>query len=82
MADRYRGRIFGAYNTTNTVLLLVGMGLSSALGGLFGARSMVSAMELLYFLGGVTGLLLLRNAQALFAYKQDQPATKHPKTVS
>jgi MFS family permease len=63
VADRYRGRIFGAYYTTNTVLLLVGMALSSVLGGQSGARPMFFAMGLLYFLAGVTALLPFRNIQ-------------------
>ncbi len=71
VTGRYRGRVFGAYSTTNTILLLVGMALSSAMGGLFGARSMVFVMGFLYFLAGVAALLLFRHTQMKPATEAD-----------
>ena len=59
--NAYRGRIFGAYNTTNTLLLLAGMLLSSTFTNILGPLLMFALMGVFYFLAGVIALFLLRN---------------------
>ena len=63
VADAYRGRVFGAYGTTNTLLLLIGMSLSSALTAQFGVVLMLALLGIFYFLAGVTALVLLRGVK-------------------
>lgn len=58
--DRFRGRVFGAYATNNTVLLLVGMGMASIVGGSVGSRPMMYLMGGFYLLAGLVALGLLR----------------------
>ena len=70
--DRYRGRIFGAYNTTSTVVLLVGMVLSSLLADRVGLVLMFAMMGAFYVLAGVTAAVLLRRP----------PATPPPNSTS
>ena len=62
--DRYRGRIFGAYNTTSTVVLLVGMVLSSLLADRVGLVLIFAMMGAFYVLAGVTAAALLRRPLA------------------
>jgi MFS family permease len=57
VTDRYLGRIFGAYNTTNALLVLSGQGLVSALGDHLGIVSMLNVSGVLYLLGGVAALV-------------------------
>jgi predicted MFS family arabinose efflux permease len=63
VADQFRGRIFGAYFNNNTLLLLVGMGVSSVLGDHIGIRQTMYLSGLFYFLAGLVALLLLRGAR-------------------
>jgi MFS family permease len=58
--DQFRGRIFGAYFTNNTVLLLIGMALSSIIGNSVSIRPMLYAMGGFYLLAGLIALALLR----------------------
>ncbi|HCI79915.1 MAG TPA: hypothetical protein DHW02_09500 [Ktedonobacter sp.] len=62
-SDAYRGRIFGVYNTTNTVLLLAGMLLSSTFTNVFGPSLMFALMGVFYFLAGAVALPLLHNTR-------------------
>lgn len=57
--DSYRGRIFGAYSTTNALLLLIGQGLASALGDRLGIVPVLNLSGGLYFLSGAAALILL-----------------------
>ena len=57
--DAYRGRVFGTYNTMNTLLLLAGMVLSSTFTNMVGPLLMFGLMGAFYFLAGVVALLLL-----------------------
>jgi MFS family permease len=59
VADRYLGRVFGAYNMTNALLVLSGQGLASALGDHLGIVSMLNVSGVLYLLGGVVALVTL-----------------------
>ena len=51
--DSYRGRVFGAYETTQALLLLVGMGLAAALVVPLGAVLILSVVGILYVVTGV-----------------------------
>lgn len=57
--DRYRGRVFGAYETTQALTLLVGMGLAVALEGLLGVVVVLSIVGAVWFLAGVVAWSLL-----------------------
>jgi MFS family permease len=59
--DHYLGRVFGAYNTTNALLVLIGQSLASALGNTLGIVPMLNISACLYFLSGVIALTLLSN---------------------
>jgi predicted MFS family arabinose efflux permease len=62
IADAYRGRVLGAYGTTQSALLLVGMALSGALGGLVGPVSTLQLAGVLYAAGGVATAFVLPRA--------------------
>ena len=51
--DRYRGRVFGAYETTQALTLLVGMGVAVALEGLLGVVVVLSIVGAVWSLAGV-----------------------------
>src|SRR6185503_20948819 len=61
-SDAYRGRIFGTYGATYSLLGLGGMALASVLGDLIGAALALSLHGCLYIIAGVIALLLLGNA--------------------
>ena len=60
--DAYRGRVFGTYNTMNTLLLIAGMVLSSMFTSVLGPLLIFGLMGAFYFLAGVVALPLLRSA--------------------
>jgi predicted MFS family arabinose efflux permease len=62
VADAYRGRVLGAYGTTQSALLLAGMALSGALGGLVGPVVTLELAGILYAAGGVATALVLPRA--------------------
>ncbi len=64
VADRYRGRVFGAFATTVELLALVGIVLGGALADALGVLPLLDAGGLLYALGGLVALAMLR-AQGL-----------------
>lgn len=57
--EAYLGRIFGAFGTTNTLLMLVGSILGGGLGDLIGAPPLLNSAGLIYILGGVLAIFLL-----------------------
>lgn len=57
--DQYRGRIFGAFSTTNALMMLGGLGLASLLGDRLGVVSTLNIVAVLYFLAGIVALALL-----------------------
>ena len=57
--DSYRGRVFGAYETTQALLLLVGMGLAAALAAPLGVVVVLSAVGALYILAGAVAWVVL-----------------------
>jgi predicted MFS family arabinose efflux permease len=58
--DRFRGRVFGAYNTVSTILMFVGSGLGGSLADALGLRWLMIAAAGLYMLAGLLGWGLLR----------------------
>lgn len=61
--DIYRGRVFGAYGTTNMLFLLGGMFLSSMFTPILSPLLMFALMGVFYFLAGAVTLVLLRKAK-------------------
>lgn len=59
IADAYRGRVFGAYDTTSAVLSVIGLTLGSVLGNTVGILPVLDAANALYLLAGVLTLVLL-----------------------
>jgi MFS family permease len=62
VSDGYRGRVLGAYGTTQSALTLVGMALSGALGGIIGAVPTLELSGVLYAAGGIATALILPRA--------------------
>jgi MFS family permease len=58
VADKYLGRTFGTFGTTNALLMLGGQGLASALGDRVGIVPMLNISAILYFLGGTVALII------------------------
>jgi hypothetical protein len=57
--DSYRGRVFGAYETTQALLLLVGMGLASVLANPVGVVLVLSVVGAIYILVGALAWIRL-----------------------
>ena len=57
--DSYRGRVFGAYSTTSTVLMFIGSGLAGLLADTLGAFVLMSAAAGIYIMAGIVGRILL-----------------------
>jgi len=60
--DRYRGRVFGAYNTIQATLMLLGMALAGALAGLAGTVAMLDLAGAFTLLAGLTATVVLPTA--------------------
>lgn len=58
--DRYRGRVFGAFGTSNALVGLVGTGVASVLGDRVGVVSLLNVSAGLYTLAGMLALVLFR----------------------
>jgi MFS family permease len=59
VADEYRGRLFGAYGTTQALTMLIGMGLASALGDSVGVVLFFNLVGGLYLLAGLIILMMV-----------------------
>ena len=57
--DSHRGRVFGTYETTQALLLLVGMGLAAALVAPLGVMVVLSVVGTLYILAGAVAWIAL-----------------------
>jgi len=57
--DSYRGRVFGTYGTTVTLLMLLGNGIGGAMADQIGARLLMGGASIVYVLAGVLGALVL-----------------------
>ena len=64
-SDSYRGRVFGALNTVNSLALLTGMCIATVTGEQAGAPTLLNVSALLYILAGLLSLVMLREAKAL-----------------
>lgn len=76
--DAYRGRVFGAYGTTTSLLRLVGTGLAGAIGGPLGIVVVLDVVGALYLLSsGLAAVLLPRAApDATLAPAEIPPAVE------
>jgi predicted MFS family arabinose efflux permease len=61
--DAFRGRVFGAFGTTITLLMLVGSGLGGALADQLGATFLMSSASIIYIIAGLLAIVLLSQAQ-------------------
>jgi MFS family permease len=61
--DAFRGRVFGAFGTTITLLMLVGSGLGGALADQLGATFLMSSASIIYIIAGLLAIILLSQAQ-------------------
>jgi predicted MFS family arabinose efflux permease len=59
VADEYRGRVFGAYGTTQALTVLLGVGLASALGDRLGVVPLLDLVGGLYLLAGFVVLVMV-----------------------
>jgi MFS family permease len=61
--DRFRGRVIGAYGTTQSLIMLLSMGFASLFGSGIGVVPMLAAAGIFYALAGAAGLVLLPKAE-------------------
>ena len=59
VADKFRGRVFGAYSTTAALFNLIGIGAGGALGDRLGIVPVINTQAAVYLVGGVLVLTLL-----------------------
>ncbi|UCG25329.1 MAG: MFS transporter [Chloroflexota bacterium] len=57
--DSFRGRVFGAYGTTSTVLMFVGAGLAGVMADSLGSSSLMASAAVIYVVAGLLGWVLL-----------------------
>jgi MFS family permease len=62
IADAYRGRVFGTYDTTIAALSVIGLTLGSMLGNTVGILPVLNGANALYLLAGALTLVLLGRA--------------------
>jgi len=60
--DAFRGRVFGTFGTTITLLMLVGSGLGGVLADQLGATLLMNAASIIYIIAGLLALGLLNQA--------------------
>lgn len=64
IADEYRGRIYGAYNTMSSCIALGGMAVAGTLGDIYGIVPIISIEGYAYILAGIVALVLIRDVRA------------------
>ncbi len=64
VTDAYRGRVFGAYNTTSALAQLGGMALAGLLGDRLGVVLVLNGQAALYLVAGLLALALLPGSKA------------------
>jgi predicted MFS family arabinose efflux permease len=57
--DSFRGRVFGAYGTTSTILMFIGAGLAGTLADTLGSSVLMASAAIIYIVAGVIGWALL-----------------------
>lgn len=65
VADKYRGRVFGALNTTFALLTLAGMGLASVVGDVLGIVPVINIQGYVYVAAGIVALTFLWTRPAI-----------------
>jgi MFS family permease len=73
VADRYRGRIFGAYGAISALTMLSGQAAASLLGDPIGLVPVLNWMGIMYLLAGVCALALLRGPGARWHASATEP---------
>lgn len=63
VADEFRGRIFGTFNTVQAFTMLIGMGLASGLGDRFGVIPMLEVDAAFNILAGILAFALIRTSR-------------------
>lgn len=76
VADRYRGRIFGALNTTAALLMLVGMGIASIAGDRVGIVPVINIQGYGFVAAGILALIWLQLKVTLPHREQDAPQSE------
>jgi MFS family permease len=74
VADRYRGRIFGAYGAISALTMLGGQVAASLLGDRVGLVPVLNWMGIMYLLAGVCALVLLREQAQIGRAPAVEPA--------
>jgi MFS family permease len=69
-ADQFRGRVFGAFNTTTSLLLMIGLLVAGALGDRLGVLPVLNLQGSMYVLSGVIALIWLGTTKASAALKE------------
>lgn len=73
VADHYRGRIFGAFGTTNGLMLLGGAVLAGMLGDFLGVRPMLNVVAILYIVAGLVAVILMQSeSEQVRQWKQEE----------
>lgn len=57
--DNFRGRVFGAYGTTSTILMFVGSGLAGFLADSSGSSALMASAAVIYVIAGLASWVLL-----------------------
>jgi len=60
VADAYRGRVFGTFNTTGALAQLGGMALAGAVGDRLGVLPLLNVQASVYLIAGIIALVFLR----------------------
>jgi MFS family permease len=71
--DAYRGRVFGAFGTSSTLLMLVGSAIGGGLADLLGAQSLMGAASLLFVLAGFAAWQVFQKAHIYPGSATHQP---------
>ncbi len=69
-ADRFRGRVFGAFSTTTSLLLMSGLLVAGALGDRLGVLPVLNLQGSMYVLSGIIALIWLGTTKASAALKE------------
>jgi MFS family permease len=82
--DRYRGRIFGAFGTTSSLLLLVGRIFATFVGGQLDVVTVLAATCSLYIISGLIAIPLLRdpNQSVLHPSPAPEPQVAHAQPIA
>jgi MFS family permease len=63
VADEYRGRVLGAYSTTSSLLLIIGIGCGSVLGNYLGVVGALDIAGGLFAVAGLVAFMMLRGVK-------------------